>query len=739
MPRKKSGYAGRALPTNLQVSYASLVELRADNLPGTPMSLLRRRRFLRLATLALLLSGTAAALPAQTASGAAPEAGFDEHVRSANEAREAGRTDDALRSYSAAVKINPDWQEGWWSIGSLEYERDHYAQAASAFRHLAALAPAASPAWTFLGLSEFELKNYSAAREHLFKGEQLTGGHDDPEIARVAKYHLALLLVRDGDFVEAHDLLTAPARRGNASQQIKFALGLCLLHVPLLPDEVDPSQEAVVGDAGEIAELARSGDPAAAIAAFDGALLKYPKTPYLHYEYGKLLADHEKLQEALEQFQLESAISPGSSWPQMAIAAAQLRARNAPDALAAATAAVAKAPGSSAAHATLAAAYEASRNGRAAATESATAQNLLPENPVREERLIHLYALAHRPGAENAWDSAMRDYAAGRYPETIAALKPWLQENPDSGTGWAVLGLSEFASRDYENALIHLRRGQQLGLRANSENVQLAKYDLAVLLNNAGEFTAAEQLLMSIAAPGERVAQIKFALGMSLLRLRALPDQIAAPQQSLVAAAGEVAALLKDSKYDLAFLRLDDLLEKYPHAAFLHYTYGTALSALSQFDEAEKQFRAETQISPTSELSYIGIASLQLKARRPAEALKSASRATELAPLSATAHYLLGRAYLETGNTGSAVSELEIARDMTPGSPEVHFNLAKAYARAGQPAKAASERASFAELNALAERQRSEQGSQSYGAAHESAENPISTVDHAAEQTRHPQ
>jgi predicted Zn-dependent protease len=245
--------------------------------------------------------------------------------------------------------------------------------------------------------------------------------------------------------------------------------------------------------------------------------------------------------------------------------------------------------------------------------------------------------------------------------------------------------------------------------------------------------------LMSIAAPGERATQVKFALGMSLLRIRALPDQIAAPQQPLVTGAGEVAALLKDSKYDLAFLRLDDLLKKYPHAAFLHYAYGTALSALSQFDEAEKHFHAETQISPDSELPYMGIASLQLKAHRPAEALRSAKRAAELAPRSATAHYLLGRADLETGDAGRAVSELEIARDLTPGSPEVHFNLAKAYARAGQPAKAASERATFAELNALAEQQRSEQGHQSYGAAHESAENPISSVDHAAEQTPHPQ
>ena len=115
--------------------------------------------------------------------------------------------------------------------------------------------------------------------------------------------------------------------------------------------------------------------------------------------------------------------------------------------------------------------------------------------------------------------------------------------------------------------------------------------------------------------------------------------------------------------------------------------------------------------------------------------MKSAKRAAELAPRNATAHYFLGRAYLETGNADNAIAELEIASDMTPRSPEVHFNLAKAYAKANQPAKAAGERAAFAELNALAEQQRSEQGNQSYGAAHKSAEKPISNVDRAAEQT----
>jgi tetratricopeptide (TPR) repeat protein len=704
--------------------------------------------FFRLTTLALLLSTSVLHLHAQTPDGDAANTSFNEYLRFAQEAREAGRVNDALRYFSEALKLNPTWQEGWWNIGTIEYERDHYAQALPAFGKLATLAPQASPAWTFLGLCEFELKDYSSALEHLTKGEQLGGDDDDPEITRVAKYHLALLLIRGGDFSKANTLLTTLSARGEISPQIRFALGLCLLRVPLLPSEVDPSHEALLQDAGGIAALVNAHDSQAADTAFTAAILKYPDSPYLHYEYGLSLFNQGRTDEALRELRRESAISPESAWPQMVIARAQLRANKPPDALVAAKTAVHLAPESSDAHDVLASAFAATSNQQAAANELAIAQRLSTEKPNIEQRIAQRYGLgaAAQPasGSDAApndplWESAMHDYAAGQYAEAITALKVWLQQNPNSGTGWAVLGLSEFALRDYDNSRIHLQRGQQLGLRGSPESVQLAKYHLAILLNHAGQFNAAEQLLMSIHDPGDRAAAVRFALGMSLLRIGTFPDQVQASLQSLVAAAGEVAALLKDSKYDLAFSHLDDLLKKCPSTPFLHYTYGTALAALSQFDEAEKQFRKEVEVSPSSELPYIGIASLELKRRRPAAALQPAQRAAELAPHNATAHYLLGRSYLETGNDSAAIAELEIANVTEPSSPEVHFNLAKAYAKTNQPVKAERERARFVQLNSLAEEQRSQRGNQSYGSTHDATETPISRADHATPEASKPQ
>jgi predicted Zn-dependent protease len=205
-------------------------------------------------------------------------------------------------------------------------------------------------------------------------------------------------------------------------------------------------------------------------------------------------------------------------------------------------------------------------------------------------------------------------------------------------------------------------------------------------------------------------------LGLALLRMPLLPAQVEPAKSTLVQTAGEISVLLQQSKYDVAFVKFASLLKEFPGTPFLHYAYGTALMALSQYDDAEKQMREEIKISPKSELPYLRLASMELKKRQPGEALPLAQRAVQLAASSAEGHYLLGRASLELGKNEDAIRELEMASQLEPGSPEVHFNLAKAYARARLTDKAEQERATFVRLNALAEQRRSQSGSQAYGA-----------------------
>jgi tetratricopeptide (TPR) repeat protein len=314
----------------------------------------------------------------------------------------------------------------------------------------------------------------------------------------------------------------------------------------------------------------------------------------------------------------------------------------------------------------------------------------------------------------------MRDYAESHYADAISGLKSWLSKNPTDGTGWAVLGLGEFAQKDYDNALIHLQRGEQFGLNGSAESVQQAKYTYAVLLIRSGQFDHASQVLQSAAGVSALHDQVRFASGLALLRIQKIPDAIPTEQRGLVNRAGEISQLLFASRYDEANPKFEALLKEYPRFPFLHYAYGTALLAVSRYKEAEQQMRAEIAISPKNDLPYVRLASIALRKQEPGAAIEPAEQAVRLNPGSAEAHYLLGRAVLQLNDIPRAVRELETAAQLAPSSPEVHFNLAKAYAKAGEPDKSEAERARFVDLSAVAEEQK-RAGSQSYQGPHDAS------------------
>jgi tetratricopeptide (TPR) repeat protein len=725
----------------------------------------------------ILMSWTTVAVLGQSSSVSQENAGtadFEAIAKSAAAAQEAGHADEAIQGYRRALEINPRWEEGWWYLGTLLYDADRYLEAIPAFQKLVELVPSAGPAWNFLGLCEFETKNYGNSRAHLEKGLSL-GDADDPETARVAKYHLALLLIRSGESVQAYTLLASTLGESEVAPQIKIALALAMLRVPLLPKEVDPSQDALIYAAGEAASATAQNNSAKALAAFPSLLKDYPGTPYLHYAYGKALASAGRDEEALKQQGEEAAVSPKSALPWIEISRLELRLRHPQEALHAAEEAVERASDSPASHRTLGQALQQLGRKEKAVAELALAEKLDPEKSRPEERIALLYSrhaearsegnvqVAARPGSHSGsngfeelssraataqaagdvnqaiqnyqralqlrpewddgrWSLAMLHYSAGQYAEAISELKSWVERQPNVGTAWAVMGLCEFEVKDYKNALIHLQRGEELGFGGNLEAAGLARYHLAVLENRNGQFESAMETLLPGTRSGTVAKEIKIALGMALLRMPLLPDQVEPSQSTLVESAGEIAALLQNSKYDQAYPKFQALLKEYPSVPFLHYAYGTALAALSQFDEAETQLRAELRISPGSELPYVSLALVELKRHRPAEALVSAQRAVQLAPESAEPHYVLGRSCLELGRNEQAVLEFERASKLAPGSPKVHFNLAKAYAKAKLLEKAEQERSIFARLNALAEQQRSHSGNQAYGGSHDAVE-----------------
>ena len=140
-----------------------------------------------LSLMALILSASSFVQISRKDKSVSPD--FAALAKTAAAAREGNNLAEAIRDYREALKLQPDWQEGLWYVGTLEYERDGYGEAIPAFQRLTQLAPEAGSAWNFLGLCEYETKDYAKALEHLTTGQKL-GDTDDPEISRVANITL---------------------------------------------------------------------------------------------------------------------------------------------------------------------------------------------------------------------------------------------------------------------------------------------------------------------------------------------------------------------------------------------------------------------------------------------------------------------------------------------------------------------------------------------------------------------
>ena len=246
--------------------------------------------------------------PAKSKTPAADNAAFEAAVRQGDEARQAGRLPEAVDSYSKALRLRPNWAQGWWHVGTILYDGDQYLPARDAFRNLVTYDPKNGPAWGMLGLCEYQTREYDRAVNSLQRGRVLGLGGNQ-ELETVVRYHTALLYIRFEQFEVAFEILREFMRTGNESPRIVEAFGLTLLRLPFLPSEIPPDKREQVLLAG------RAGFGMAALRrdearrAFDELLARYPNAPNVHYAFGVYLLTQDA-EAAVKEFDRELEISP---------------------------------------------------------------------------------------------------------------------------------------------------------------------------------------------------------------------------------------------------------------------------------------------------------------------------------------------------------------------------------------------------------------------------------------------
>jgi len=254
--------------------------------------------------LVLLTAGSARAQPAAPP----PSGASGDLARRADEARAAGRLDEAGALYRQALAARPRWAEGLWALGTIAYEQDRFAECRDVFSRLAAVQPKMAAAWALRGLCEFRLGAYARARTHLGKAVEL-GLPPREGLSQAVLFHQALLLTQEGAFDLAIAPLSQILQLQPSSPELDVACGLVLLRRPLLPASIPRADLDLVRQAGEAycAHLARH--PEQAVPRFDALVRQHPRERYLHYGRGLALAQQGSA-DAIAEFRKEIELFP---------------------------------------------------------------------------------------------------------------------------------------------------------------------------------------------------------------------------------------------------------------------------------------------------------------------------------------------------------------------------------------------------------------------------------------------
>jgi tetratricopeptide (TPR) repeat protein len=237
---------------------------------------------------------------------------FEDLSAKAKQAYEANRDDEARKLFSDAVRLRPEWSEGWWGLGMLDYDHDRYSECRDELKRMVELDSSAVPGWALLGLCEFRTQEYDRSFENLKKAHMMVPVKGaSGSLLDMANYHLAMLLTKQGAFEVAQEVFVHVALRVRNNSEMMFATGVTSLRMPVLPSDVPADQRDVVTLAGKAFWDLSIEPPEKAEADFKELVSRYPSFPNVHYLYGTFLGAHHPEQCASE-FLAELRVNPGS-------------------------------------------------------------------------------------------------------------------------------------------------------------------------------------------------------------------------------------------------------------------------------------------------------------------------------------------------------------------------------------------------------------------------------------------
>jgi tetratricopeptide (TPR) repeat protein len=315
---------------------------------------------------------------------------FEALSKQADAARDAHQLEKAIDLYQRAVKLKPTWQEGWWNLGSIEYDLDRFDQCAVAFRRLSSLKPDGAPVWTMLGLCEFNLHHFGPTVEALTHVEEM-GFQENAELSNAARLRLALALIKIESYEKAIALLTDLTRVDKKTPDIIVAAGVAGMRRPWMPSEVPESERELVYNLGDAMAAAMELDYKTAVQKFEQLIQAHTSDPNVHYRYGALLHSQDGSQ-GFEEIRKAVELAPGYVPALVSLSVISLKREDSKAAVEYGEKAVEASPGDFSTHLVLGRALLAVDDSARAAAELALAVKLAPASPEARFSLGTAYA-----------------------------------------------------------------------------------------------------------------------------------------------------------------------------------------------------------------------------------------------------------------------------------------------------------------------------------------------------------
>ncbi|MCI0622466.1 MAG: tetratricopeptide repeat protein [Acidobacteria bacterium] len=256
---------------------------------------------------------------------AQPASSFATLSANANAARDSHRLDEALVLYKKALALRPGWTEGWWGLGTIQYDRNAYLEAARSFERVIAQDSRAGTARVMLGLCEFQLGQDDSALKHIQQGNSL-GIAANPELRRVMFYHEGVLLQRKGRFQGAQEALYSLCLDGIQTEQLTQTLGMVALRMrdKNPPAAGSPAAETVarVGQAECLAGQKKFDE---ARPLYSAVTRDYPEYPNIHYAHGRFLLEARDTAAGIDELKREITNNPNHVFARLQIAAAKYK------------------------------------------------------------------------------------------------------------------------------------------------------------------------------------------------------------------------------------------------------------------------------------------------------------------------------------------------------------------------------------------------------------------------------